>query len=335
MTLDELKAENAALEQPEAEEAPQAEPVEIEESEAVEDDMEELSIDAGQEDDETKEPETEAWMQSDEEEDQPQTVPVAAHAKVRSKLKAKIAEGNEEIEKLKAEIQAMKAQPQQQSAPVGRPKLEDFYEQDNPEEAFTDALVDWKLNNQIKTQSEQQKKDEQERLQREAAQRIEKEVDNHYERAAKLSQISGIKPEAFQASDLKVKQAVEKIAPNMGELIVNNLISNLGEGSEKVMHHIGINNAAMNEFKSALIDDPSGLRAMAFLGAKKAQLTQPKKRYSQAPKPAAQLNGNESTPASDKDFKRQYNAAVKSGDMQKRMDIRRAAKAAGHDPKTW
>lgn len=332
-TLDELKAENAAAEQQQAE-APQVEAEPVDEVEAVETETEKMDHDAGQDTNEAEEVETEAWMKSDEEMDQPQFVPVAAHAKVRSKLKAKVSERDEEIEKLKAQIESMSKAGQQQVSK--KPRLEDFYDQDNPEEAFSEAIFDWKMKNYSKSQSEQQQRAEQERKQIEFAAKLEKEVDNHYQRAAELSNKSGIKPEVFQAADLRLKESVDSMFPGKGELIVNNLIASLGEGSEKVMHHIGINNAAMNEFKSVLMDDPNGLKAMAFLGAKKAQLTQPLKRTSQAPAPSAQLNGNEKVAGTNENqLKRKYNSAAKSRDVQEMINIKRAAKQAGFNPKQW
>lgn len=338
MTLDELKAANALDDATNNSDTPQVldKPVADDNAGVINPSGDDLDADLDDNSD-GKNDNTESWMKSDElDSKKPEYIPISKHAEVRGKLKGKIAESNNEIEKLRAEIQSIKSQSQKSvnTQQSDRPKLDDFYEHDNPEESFTDALVDWKLNVQLKKSNADNERANADKMQKEIFDRIESAVTSHYERSAALSQSSNISADLFQKADLRVKEAVESISPNNGELIFNNMISNLGEGSEKVAYHLGVNSSALNEFKSALIDDPSGLKAMAFLGQKKQELSEPKKRYSNAPAPATNLNGNDQ-PSSDASFKKRYDAAVSSGDVQRRFDIRREAKAAGHNPQNW
>ncbi len=338
-TLEELKAENAAIDVDVADDAPQAETDEHTEIDAVEDETEETLDDAESDEESEEESEIEDWAKGDEQtsQDHSDTVPVAAHAKVRAKLKAKVEERDSEIERLRAEIESIKKGVNTPQPTLKKPNRDDFWEADDPDEAYFEAMADWKISTRTNLQDEQRKKAELEKAQQERNKLIEKAVDDHYERAAKLSEQSGITASAFQSADLVVKQAVESLAPGYGENIVNLLISNLGDGSEKVMYHLGVNKAALSELKDYIATDmkDGGMRAAMFLGRKSAQLNQPKKRVSQAPTPASQNNGDATTSTSEAALKRKYQEASRKDDTQARFDIRKLAKAKNIDISNW
>jgi hypothetical protein len=338
-TLDELKAENAATENQATIKTPQVDMVEDNEVEAAKEETQETEQDADSDDDDSEDTEVEDWAKSDEQtsQDHSDTVPVAAHAKVRAKLKAKVEERDSEIDRLKAEIEAIKNGSTAQPKPAGKPSRDSFWEHDDPDEAYLDALADWKIGSKTSQQDEQRKKAESELAQAQRNESINKAVDGHYERAAKLSEQSGITAEAFQSADLAVKQAIESIMPGFGENVVNLLISNLGDGSEKVMYHLGVNKAALSELKDAISADikDGGMRAAMLLGRKSAQLNQPKKRVSQAPKPASSLNGDGNTGGGQSVMKKKYSDAHSKGNSQLAFDIKRKAKASGINTFEW
>jgi hypothetical protein len=338
-TLEELKAENAAIEDDVIDEAPQAELDNETENEAVEEETDDTLDEAESDDKSDEESEIEEWAKSDEQtsHDNSDTVPVAAHAKVRAKLKAKVEERDSEIERLRLEIESIKKGVTAPQPALKKPNRDDFWEADDPDDAYLEALADWKINTRSNQQEEHRKKAELEKVQQERNKLIEKSVDSHYERAAKLSEQSGITAAAFQSADLAVKQAVESLAPGFGETIVNMLISNLGDGSEKVMYHLGVNKSALAELKDYISTDmkDGGMRAAMYLGRKSAQLNQPKKRVSQAPSPASQNNGDASTSTSEAALKRKYQEAARKDDTQARFDIRKLAKQKNINISNW
>ena len=330
-TLEELKQENAeaeALESTEAQTVLEGEEVEADEVEAEE--SEEV---AQTESEETEETELEAWMQAEEQtSDDDHGVPVAKHASMRNKLKGTIREQESEIDQLRKQIEELKGS----SSPAPsvraaselptRPKLDDFdYDEDKYNQAM-DAWYDAKLD--VKLQSTQQ--------QTQTAQALEKlnsDVDRHYERAEKLIAETGIKPELYRDADTAVRKAIEAVRPGTGDQVADFIISTLGEGSEKVMYYLGRNEAAKASLQAKLVNDPSGLQAMAYLGQVSAKVTTPVKSKTKAPAPAPKAEGDAAVSTSDKAWIKKYKAA--KNDPQKSFDVRREARKAGVNTSNW
>ncbi len=339
-TLEELKAENAAIDEdpvetPTTEEA-EEQTVEVETETPI--DSEESSEAGEPSEEKTEDTETEAWMQSDEDTDGQASadIPNSAWKAAREKYKAKLQkhkeESGQEVEQLKAEIEKLKgSQPQQ----LNRPKREDFDNADDPDEAFAEALVDWKLEQNNARTAAKTKEVEQTRQAEEYKQSVSKAVDQHYERAVKLAEKSDISAEVYQSADLKVRQAVESVFPEKGDDIYEALIANLGEGSEKVSFNLGVNTARRNRFVSLLTEDKTGLKAAVYLGTLNAELSAPAKRQTTAPDPATQLKGNENASQKYQSLKAKYTKAHKVGDSQAAFDAKRAAKQAGADTSKW
>lgn len=344
-TLAELKAENATTEEVEAQSIDQEyldqEEVELsspnlnnetnaEEAEEEEAEGEGQDLGEGQ----SREP-LEAWMES---EDEVGTVPISVLSKTRSKLKAKVNEGKEEIEQLRQEIAQLKSN-QQQAAQVedlARPKLEDF---DFDEDEHARAVDDWNLQRfEARQQKSSQKSRDEERI-NQAMSRIKKDNDNHYERAAELVSSGLVTAEDYQAADSNVRQAFESLYPEAGDQMADAVISHLssaGDGSEKVMFYLGRNEKALNTLKEKLQNDPNGFQAIAYLGTLLAKTSQaPAKKISKAPSPAKQLQGDADTSVVNSAQRKKYNAAHKKGDIQTALSVKRAAKAAGVDTTTW
>lgn len=350
-TLEQLKQENARLEAAaEANESDshtemvEDEYVEVnEEGQAVE--VEAATTEQDDSDDSSEdveaETETELWMQSEEQTSQTEqeTFTSSDMAKLRKKMKAKNEEKDSEIEELKAQIaqlQNSQAKPQEVVAATARPKLEDFgYDEDKYNEAYEKYMLD-KLanqNNQSAQQSQQQQAIE-------AAQKLQaKHLDSHYNQVEDLIANKTITADAYQSAEMVVRQSIEKIAPGAGDSVTDSIIAQLdalGEGSAKVMFHLGRNQVNRERLANALASDPSGLQAMGILGELKAKLTSaPAKKISSAPKPSASVRGDESAGSNEGKLKRKYQQAHKDGDSQKAFNIKLEAKAAGFNTRTW
>ena len=340
-TLEELKAENAAAEK-EASETPQVEEEEIE-TKAEEEETDESKENAELEGN-AESSESEAWMQSDEQTSQEDNAEksftgsdiAAAKNKLRTKLEKR---HNNEVEELRAEIEKLKshktASPLDNGAQIPpKPKLDDF---DFDEDAYQLALDKWddaRLEAKIKKATTGHQENAQ---QQQAIEAFNSAVDQHYERAAKLAADAGITAEVYQQSDLAVRSAIEQAMPSKGDLVTEQLIATLGDGSEKVMYYLGRNKTELNGLQSALLEDPSGMKAMLLLGRISSKISNPTKKTSQAPKPATQLKGDEgsSLSAEAKALKKAYQEADKSGNAQARFDARRKARQAGIDVSTW
>jgi hypothetical protein len=321
-TLEELKAENAAEEQaqaqPEAIEAPEA----TDELEAVEPEAEGQTEEAG--DAET----VEAWEAEDDpaSKDGDKKFSDSDIAAVRRKLKARLNEKDEELERLKAEVQALKQGTQRPAQEAGKvPTLEDYDYDQGKYAAAMQAWVIGQVANVTKTQETQSRQAQQ-------LQALQSQVESHYERAAKLVKERTIDPDLYGAADKSFRQTIEAALPGQGDLVSDQLIARLGEGSEKVTFYLGRNATEREILKAKLMEDPSGLSASMHLGRLLAKVSMPVQKTTKAPAPAARAEGGESSSANATNLKRKYEKAT---DVQDRIDIKRQAKRAGFDVSNW
>ncbi len=288
----------------------------------------------------------EPWMMTGEDDedcdkDDDKTVPLVSHIKQKKKLKSRISDQKDEIAELKAEIEALKtgsnhpAQQQSQvsGSPITRPRRSDFDDDEDFDAAY-DIYLD---------------KKEQERQQRFAAQSQQKatadkfqadirsSVESHESRSIELSEKHGLKLENVEAANRNFRLAVDSVFKGKGDDFADILISKLGEGSEKVIYHLGVNESARGQFISALAKDPNGLEAMVFLGQKKAELNKPKgKANSRAPKPAAQHRGGGKPPKAEAaKMKKAHDKALSEGKLQECFNIRSRARKAKIDVSEW
>jgi len=332
-SLAELKAENAAAET-ETEIAPQV----IEEkviAEVVDTEAVEGGEVAEPDPDKAEEVETEDWMESDGE--------IAdkkysgedignAKAKLRAKLEKK---HNTEVDDLKAENERLRSGRVDAKA-LNRPKREDFYSADDPDDAYAEALYDWKHETNQAKAATAAKQNETIQKAQDFQTRVSQGVDQHYERAVSLSEKSGISPEVYKQADLAVRQTIESVFPQAGDSITDALIANLGEGSEKVFFNLGINSARRNKLKELLISDTSGMQAAMYLGGLNAERNAPSKRKTNAPAPAGHINGDSNAGNDPQSaLKKKYDAANKSGDTQSAFTAKMNAKRAGANVKNW
>jgi hypothetical protein len=332
--LAQLKEENEKR-LAETADAPQADPVdEIVES-ADDEDAGEQDADLGEQA-EVATADAEDWMKSDEPESQAADKKFtdsdigAAKAKLRAKLDAK---HQTELDELRAKLE--EAQRQQVPQQTARPTREQFYDHDDPDDAYAEALVDWKMGATAAQQHAKQSQYEQQRKQLEHKQVTDQAVDQHYERAAQLTASSGISPELYQSADYRVRSAIEVLFPKGGDAITDSLIAAIGDGSERVMYNLGVNQARLTELKTLLANDPSGIKASMYLGKLSAELSAPAKRKSNAPAPATQIKGDMPTTESGRALHQKYLAAHKSGNVSKAFSFKQEAKRAGVNTQSW
>ena len=339
MDYEQLKAQNAAAAE-DAEQATQPETVDAE-TEAAEEDT--LTLEDAGEQTQAERPEeaasesdtVEAWMQSDEQTSHAEEKKftdadvAAARKKMQAKVQKKLDERDEKIKELEAKLH------QPQAAPTTpKPKREDFYDQDDADEAYLEALADWKIENRQAKAAAEQAAAKKQLEQAQRAKEIESSVNQHYVRAEKLAEKSGISAEAFQNAEYQVRAAVDSVFPEGGDAITDALISQIGEGSEKVLFNLGVNKQRRDALISKLKDDPSGIAAALFIGKLQADLSGTTKKVTNAPKPAPQVSGDEKVGDASA-MLRKYQKAHKSGNAQEAFNIKRQAKAAGHNTKAW
>lgn len=336
-TLEELKAENAAAELTGTEETEVITPNTIAEVEEEEVETEEADTDTEDLGEGKKEEVLESWMQTESEESEG-NFNNGDMASLRRKLKGKVKERDEEIEQLRAENERLKTpqQSQQANQVPPRPTREQF---DWDDDKYDAAVDEWQMQRFQATQANQQQQSKVNQSQQAQLDAITKATDSHYERAQKLVESGAISAEAYTLADTAVRTAFEQVFPSQGDTVTDAVISqlnSLGEGSEKVMFHLGRNPTALSSLKSKLTSDPSGMQAMAYLGTLHAKATQsPTKKVSQAPKPATQLKGEENTSSASKPMLKKYQAAHKSGNSQEAFNIKREARQKGIDTTSW
>ena len=278
----------------------------------------------------------EPWMKAEESgeqasDDPAKQVPVGKFVALKKNLRGKISDRDDEIERLKQENLALKTSPPSVPKDLKSPVQEDFEDEQTYRKAV-DKYYDERMN---ETFLKNKRKDEQKSKVVQLQRATSEAVDGHYERAAKLVENSGIKPDIYKQADLTVRSAVETIKPQFGDKIVDQVISILGEGSEKVIYFLGRNQAALNKFQTLLTSDPSGMKAAVYLGSEKQRLTQPKKLTSNAPTPAANAKGDQSGGANATALKRDYDKAHKKRDTQAAYNAKKNAKAMGVDVSKW
>lgn len=330
LTLEELKAQNAAAEKAQAKPEAVAEvetDLELNQDE-TEDQTEETKTEGESQEGEVKE--VEAWQAEDEPAskggDKHKDLTYDDFAKMRTKLKARISEKDEEMERLKAEVQALKQGTQRPAQDVGKvPTLEGH---DYDEAKYAAAMQAWvisQVSNVTKAQDTQSKQAQQQ-------QALQSQVESHYQRAAKLVKEFTIEPDLYQSADQSFRQTVDAAFPGHGDAMTDMLIARLGEGSEKLVYSVGRNATKREVLKAKLLEDPSGLSASVYLGGILKEVSTPVKKSTKAPAPAARAEGGESASSDTSNFKRKYE---KASDPQSRFDIRRAAKKAGLDTSKW
>jgi len=281
-------------------------------------------------------PDKEPWMEEEEggeqdPDDPSKNVPVGKFVSVKKKLKGQISDRDEEIERLRQERDdALKLKPKEPTVLV-RPKKDDF----DDDETFEDALDTYNESRTTETINRTRLEDQKKAGQQQAQEELTEAVDGHYERVATLIEKHDIKPEVYKAYDTTVRKAVEAIAPNLGDVIFDQILSILGAGSEKVVVYLARNKPALNKFQTLLATDKSGMKAAVYLGQEKQRLTNPIRPRSNAPDPAKNIKGDAPVTGAEARFKKKYDAAQGKDNLQLAYNAKKEARAAGVDVSRW
>lgn len=274
----------------------------------------------------------EAWMAQEDDDGKVESVPFGAFVKEKNKFRDKISESNAELDRLRKENEQLKLQPQAPDKQIARPRLENF----ETDEEYYKALDKFEDETARQRLQRFQQQEAQKRQMLEAQQSLQRDLQQHYERADVLTKENGISPEVYKQADEVVRNGIDSVAPNMGNFVVDQMISKLGEGSEKVMYYLGRNATALQQLQNSLASDPTGMKAAVFLGRKMAELSKPKKQQSKASPPPSTASGDEKPQTrSEKALKKAYQAAHKSGNATEGFRLRQEARRGGYDVGKW
>jgi len=307
---------------------------EVDETEVDKTDVDETDVDVDDDNDDDDD-NVETWMTDDDDDDsQLSDVPVSTHIRMKRKLKGRLSEKDEELERLREENTALKSgvavQVPLKDLPK-RPREQDFETIAEFETAL--AEHDDKMLNARLDATEQRR--ELKRRQSAAKANIEQAVDDHYDRAANLIKDNKIDIKVYKTADRRVREVVEAVKPGLGDTVTDSIISILGEGSEKVMYFLGRNPKALGQFKNLLENDPSGLKASVFLGKQQERLLNSRRKTSKARPPADDVKGDKVTPQKGKALLKKRKAALKADNVQLAYDLKKQAKAQGVDVSNW
>ena len=350
ITLDELKAENAAIEA-EANNAPvedKKEPIQDEYVE-VKEEIKANEVESSTEDNDEKETELESWQLTEEtetSEDDHKSGFVPNHEAAKRRKQAKALKGElndtkDENKELLARIAALESGSKlateiKPNKPLVKPTREQFDFDDDAYDIAVDKYYDEKFDQKLNNHSTNANQKNQQEAQQQAIDVAKKKsLDDHYERAAKLVSQGKVTEESFKGADTVVRMTLEKMYPGQGDSSADALIStldSLGGGSEKVMYQLGVNPSKMQELQSKLTADPSGMLACAYLGQLQAQIQTPSKRRSQTPAPSSKADGEGGSAGKGGSMQKAYDKADGS---QARITIKREAKLKGVDVSNW
>lgn len=326
MSLEDLRrqaeAEEATTEEVEQPEEEETEEVEGEEPEA---DTEESEA---EQDAEEASDDFELELDGEPEPGQQKPSPEEALVYKLTKQKQKTREYKSELEELKAEIQALKTgqqAPQAQTKPQQPleeyPPIPVMYENgiETPEQ-YQKAFKKWWADreaidkrNAQRSETENQFKRQTEEVTRRLAERVGKFATEHK-----------IKDERVISAIERATSEIDGATKIEGALAY--LLDAVGDGSERVAYYIGTNDTAMNKVKGLLQEDPTGLRASAYMARLVGQL-KPNQRTktSKAPPPDQPIKGDGSS-ASAKAIQDRYS---KTKDPQEMLRLRKKARELG------
>lgn len=332
-TLAQIKQENVKAEPIEDTPKPQIDDQPIEEAKTDEEILPEQESDAETEKEEGKEESLESWMNVEESSNSEPTFSGSDIAAAKKNLRTKLEKRHDvEVDELKNKIQKLEANTNiEQAVHTGtKPKRDDYYSSDDPDDAYEEAVYKWRRTQEASAKT----KEDNNRQVQEFKSNQELSVNNHYERAQELINKHDITSEAYQDADMAFRKVFDSVKPGQGDALANEVISLMGEGSEKVAYYIGRNPKAQQEIKQALIDDPRGFKVMRLMGKYDAVVSSPTKRVTRAPKPNTEVRGDQASTRISQ-LKKQYETAHSKGDGQKAFNLKREAKRNGENVNTW
>lgn len=329
-SLEELKAQNAA------EEAAMAQP-EVEEIEAIESE-DDLEVDPPEptEGDETEEP-TEDWLKEDGTEEgkpkkQSELVPAAVLAETRRKLRGEVSEKDAEIQRLKSELDQVKASPAATSAQYKPVIPVEFHDFEGGWDEYQAYVADVHATNALKLIEARENQNKQAKVVEQEQREIAEQFNQHYDRVEALVASGKITVEKYKKAELKVVEKLDQMT-GAGEAVMKKFVASIGAGSEKVITHLGTNGAAQQRLEKELKRDPSGIAAAIYLGGLREKFNStPVNKPKTAPTPDVPLTGK--APVTSSHYKAYENAVAKD-DPTAMLEAKRAARGAGIDTSKW
>lgn len=207
-----------------------------------------------------------------------------------AKLREQRREAREEQEKLRKQNEELQrllslsgGQKPVEAAPQAVPTLESC---EYDETKYAQAMAQWHQQNLERQLGEMEAKRQQAQRQQAMQQQLEASMMGHYQRVTEL----GIAEDSYIPAEQTLRDA-------FGDLAVEQLIDAIGEGSERVIYHLGLNQSERDKLIQLVQQDPSGLKAVAYTTKLAAKLsTEPaQKKISQAPEADRPVAGG-STP---------------------------------------
>lgn len=334
MSLEDLRAQAEAedneVEQPEAEEPEQEE---ADEPETEQEETEEPEAEEAEESDDF-ELELEGEPEPDQQKYDP--VEVLQHKLSRERKKKRRAreEADEKVRALEEQVKQLTqmlqgGQQPQRPAPQARnaaePVFPDLYDDGiNGDRQKYDAAVKRYF---ADMQSYQARHQEAEKAQNDYRKQVMEMTSALTQSAKEFCQAEKVSPERMGDA---LSKAIDDIDEFLGiEGAGTRMLKAAGKNGAKVGFHLGTSEKAMNELKSLLKADPSGIDAAYKIGEWASNLKRKhSKRISKAPEPDQSLKGDGST-ASAKQLQQMYDKASEKSDMAKMREIKRQAEKIG------
>lgn len=210
---------------------------------------------------------------------------VTLPAKELHKLRTERRERATQAEELKRQNEELLAKLALLSNPQpAEPVIPTLESCDFDDSKYAAKMVEWQQH-QVKKQLADLQRSQLEQQQAQLMQqKAEQEIAQHYERAAALG-----------VPDYEDAERVMR--DEFGDGAIDSVINAIGEGSERVLFHLGKNAAKRKEIADLLRHDPSGLRAMTRLGQILATLSTepPANKISHAPAADKPVSGGQSS----------------------------------------
>lgn len=267
----------------------------------------------------------------DDDEDSKQTKPTPEQALVfkLTKEKKRRQEVASELEKLKAENEALKAgqyrapptqQPQQVDDQFKYPPIPVLYEDGiNTPDQYRKAYEEWERQRQDIDRQRQQR-DQQSinavRLTQERAERLAT-------RASGFIKSNKIKPDMATST---IQAGIQGLDEALGiDGVALDLLDMIGDGSEKLAYYLGKNPQALAMAKQLHSEDPRGLKVNTWLANTAFKLNQKTKHISKAPEPDTPLTPDGPS-ASAAALQAKYD---KTSDFTEMRELRKKAEKLG------
>jgi len=301
--------------------------------EVVEDELEDEAVDDDESDAEPDETEEldDFDLELEGEPDPTPSKPTAEQAlvhklmKAKAKTKALESEKDDEIAKLRAQLE-QRSEPAKQEPKAnqhGYPPVPILYENGiNTPEQYVQAYQGW-MDERARIDRQVSGADEARQLQ--AKQTQDKALKLATE-ASVFIKSNKIKPDLVIDAIDNAKAEIDEAIGFDGAFV--DMIDSLGEGGAAVGYYLGRNKEALNKLKDLLKEDPRGLKAISHMTKIAGKLKPKSRSLSGAPEPDQSLKGDGGTVSAGR-LQQLYDKASEKSDLKVMRELTTKAKAAG------